>query len=149
MPGILVGVDGSGDSYRALRWAIEEAGLRQLPLTVLTVHQPVDGYLGGPIPLPADPRIPRQAREMAQKETESALREAGSGSWPPEVMVLAVAGQAAHQLLTAAADADMVVLGSRGAGGFRRLLLGSVSAQVLQHAQCPVVVVHRDHRGDQ
>lgn len=60
---------------------------------------------------------------------------------PPSVNIRSVSGVPAEQLLKAAADADMLVVGSRGAGGFARLLLGSVSSQVVRHAHCPVVVI--------
>jgi len=55
--------------------------------------------------------------------------------------VLAAIGIPAEELLNAAASADMIVVGSRGAGGFKRLLMGSVAAQVTHHAHCPVVVI--------
>jgi nucleotide-binding universal stress UspA family protein len=60
---------------------------------------------------------------------------------PDSVTVLSRNGMPAEEILTAAADADMVVVGSRGAGGFRQLLMGSVSSQVTHHAHCPVVVI--------
>jgi nucleotide-binding universal stress UspA family protein len=141
MPGIIVGFDGSDQSRRALEWAIGEAAARRAPLTVVTVNQAVAGCWGTPVAYPGDEDLTSQAREAAQKETDSALEQAGSGSRPPSVTVQAVTGLPAEALLQAAADADMLVVGSRGAGGFRRLLLGSVSTQVTHHARCPVVVI--------
>jgi nucleotide-binding universal stress UspA family protein len=145
MPGIIVGIDGSDHSCRALDWAIREAAVRHAPLTVLTIQQPVAGYWAGPVVThPVDQDL-KQAAEMAQKETHAALEQAGIGARPPSVTVKAVAGLPAEQLLQAAADTDMLVVGSRGAGGFRRLLMGSVSTQVTHHARCPVVVIPDDN----
>ena len=79
---------------------------------------------------------------MAEEETRRApLTRRGPIPGPRRVTVKAVTGLAAEALLQAAQDADMVVVGSRGAGGFKRLLMGSVSTQVTQHARCPVVVI--------
>ena len=146
MPGIIVGLDGSDHSRRALEWAIREAAARRAPLTVLTVTQPIAGYWGGPAAYLGDQDLTDQAREAAQKETDSALGQAGPGSQPPSVTVQAVTALPAEALLQAAADADMLVVGSRGAGGFKRLLLGSVSTQVTHHAHCPVVVIPDENR---
>jgi nucleotide-binding universal stress UspA family protein len=140
MPGIIVGIDGSVHSRRALEWAVNEAALRHAPLTVLTVNQAVAGYWG-PFVYPGDQDLTRQIRETAQEETDSVLEKADEGSRPPSVTVRAVTGLPAEELLSAAAGADMLVVGSRGAGGFKRLLLGSVSTQVTHHALCPVVVI--------
>ncbi|MFZ0753664.1 MAG: universal stress protein, partial [Trebonia sp.] len=60
---------------------------------------------------------------------------------PPAVTVLAVPGLPAETILDVAKDADMIVVGSRGAGGFKKLLLGSVASQVTRHARIPVVVI--------
>ena len=141
MPGIIVGVDGSDHSRHALEWAIREAAVRHAPLTVLTVQQAVAGYWGGPVLYPGDQDLTEQAREMAQKETDRTLEKIGPKSRPSSVTVRAVPGLPAEALLEAAADADMLVVGSRGAGGFKRLLMGSVSTQVTHHAACPVVVI--------
>lgn len=141
MRGIIVGIDGSAHSRRALEWAIGEAATRRAPLTVLTVNQVVNGYWGVPTAYSGDQELTRQAREAAQKETDSAIEQAAPELRPPSVTVQAVTGLPAEVLLQAAADADMLVVGSRGAGGFRRLLLGSVSAQVIHHSRCPVVVI--------
>jgi len=147
MPGIIVGIDGSDHSRHALEWAIREAAVRHSPLTVLTVQQPTAGDWGMgvgaavPIPYPYDPDLAQRALKLAQEQTETALEQAGPAARPPSVTVRAVVALPAEALLEAAADADMLVVGSRGAGGFKRLLLGSVSTQVTHHAHCPVVVI--------
>jgi len=69
------------------------------------------------------------------------INELGDAT-PASVSVRAVNGIIAEELLKASQDADLLVVGSRGAGGFSSLVLGSVSSQVVSHAQCPVVVVH-------
>jgi nucleotide-binding universal stress UspA family protein len=141
MPGIIVGIDGSACSRHALEWAVHEAALRHAPLTVLTVNQALAGYWGGPVAYPGDQDRTGHAREMAQQETDIVLEKAGEESRPPSVTVRAVTGLPTEELLSACAGADMVVVGSRGAGGFKRLLMGSVSTCVTHHAHCPVVVI--------
>jgi nucleotide-binding universal stress UspA family protein len=141
MPGLIVGIDGSDHSRHALEWAIREAAVRHAPLTVLTVQQAVAGYLGGPVLYSGDQDLAKQARAMAQEETDSMLEKAGPESRPSSVTVQAVVGLPAEALIEAAGDADLLVVGSRGAGGFKRLLMGSVSTQVTHHARCPVVVI--------
>jgi nucleotide-binding universal stress UspA family protein len=141
MPGIIVGVDGSDHSRHALEWAIREAAVRHAPLTVLTVQQAVAGYLGGPVLYSGDQDLAKRAREMAREETDSMLEKAGPESRPSSVTVQAVVGLPAEALIEASVDADLLVVGSRGAGGFKRLLMGSVSTQVIHHARCPVVVI--------
>ena len=146
MPGILVGIDGSEHSRRALEWAVREAALRHAPLTVLTVHQTVANYwTGSPVTYPGDPDLAKKAVAAAQEETDSVLKDVGEAFQPPSVTVKALTGIPAEELLYAAEGADMIVVGSRGAGGFKRLLLGSVSTQVTHHAKCPVVVIPADH----
>jgi nucleotide-binding universal stress UspA family protein len=141
MPGIIVGIDGSVHSRRALQWALNEASIRHTPLTVLTVNQAVAGLSGYAVGSPGDKERTAQCRNAAQEEADSVLGTFGAESRPPSVTVRAVSGLPSEVLLDAAADADMIVVGSRGAGGFKRLLLGSVSSQVSQHAHCPVVVI--------
>jgi nucleotide-binding universal stress UspA family protein len=145
MPGILVGIDGSGHSERALDWAMREAAMRQVPLTVLSVH-PVDrGWAGHGVPYPGDAELATATKAAAQELTDKAL--AGlAGARPDRVTVEAVSGIAAEELLRAAEDADLVVLGARGSGGFVRLAMGSVSDQVAHHARCPVVIVPHEDR---
>jgi nucleotide-binding universal stress UspA family protein len=140
MSGIIVGVDGSSHSQRALEWAMNEAAIRHTPLTVLTVYQAVVGYYGDIASYPDDAALTEQAREAAQAETDKVL--AGLDSPRPEsVTVKAVNGLPVHELISAGNDADMIVMGSRGADGFTRLMMASVADQVAQHAQCPVLIV--------
>jgi nucleotide-binding universal stress UspA family protein len=142
MPGIIVGIDGSTRSRQALEWAVNEAAVRHAPLTVLTVHQALANYWGGPVLAGQD--LTLRDREAAQEEADSVLEKFGEEERPPSVTVRAVLGAPAEELLIAAEDADLLVVGSRGAGGFKRLLLGSVSSQVAHHAHCPVVVISAD-----
>ena|ERR1700730_15770649 len=141
MPGIVVGIDGSEHSQHVLEWAMREAALQQAPLTVLTVHQVAGSHwTGNPIIYPED----RPEQERARQATEEAVDKAASqlgGARPASVTVRAVSGLPAQELVAASQDADLVVVGSRGGGGFAGLLMGSVSAQVVRHAACPVAVI--------
>jgi nucleotide-binding universal stress UspA family protein len=146
MPGIIVGVDGSGHSQRALEWAMKEAAIRHTPLTVLTVDEAIRGYFSGSASYLGDAPRTEQAREAAQAETDKVLA-ALDGPHPESVTVKAVHGLPVQELISASQDADMVVLGSRGAGGFARLMMGSVASQVSHHAHCPVLIVPPENRG--
>ena len=146
MSGIIVGVDGSGHSQRALAWAMREAAIRHVPVTVVTVHEAIRGYYSGVAVYADDPARTEQARQAAQAETDKVL--AGlDGPRPDSVTVKAVHGFPVEELIQASLDADMVVLGSRGAGGFTRLMIGSTAGQVTQHAHCPVIIVPPENRG--
>ncbi|HUZ37782.1 MAG TPA: universal stress protein [Streptosporangiaceae bacterium] len=138
MPGIIVGVDGSGHSRRALEWAIREASVRHAPLTVISVHPALMSYWGA-VTYPEG----KLDHEQALREVQAVVDKAASGlEGPvPEISVQVTPGSPATELINAAKDADLLVVGSRGAGGFTRLMLGSVSTQVTQHATCPVVVI--------
>lgn len=139
MAGIVVGVDGSQHAHRALEWALKEAAVRSTPLTVLAVH-PVaaSAWTGSAITYGEDEPMVVQTRKAA----EEAVAKASSGlSDQLSVTVKAESGVPAHALIDSSGNADMIVVGSRGSGGFGRLVLGSVSNQVVQHARCPVVVV--------
>ena len=141
MPGITVGIDGSHDAHLALEWAMQEAAVRHVPLTVVTVHDvPVSGWTGGPIILPADEPALERAYQAAGDAVAKAAASLGE-SKPPSVKVRALNGFPAQELIEASRDADLLVVGSRGGGGFARLLLGSISDHVMHHAYCPVVVV--------
>lgn len=144
MPGIVVGVDGSDHSLRALEWAMKEAADHHVPLTVLAVHQVAANYWSRePIVYPEDLAAQEAAREAAEKAVAEAAGQLGQ-SGPASVAVHAVSGNAAHELIEASRDADLLVVGSRGGGGFATLVLGSTSSQVIHHAHCPVVVMPQD-----
>jgi nucleotide-binding universal stress UspA family protein len=143
---IVVGVDGSDRSVDALRWAIDEARLRHD--RVLAVHAwqppvvpPVDPGLATPPPVYL-PELIAQAEAAAKALIERVV--AGLGVSEPDVEPAAIEGPAAQVLVDLSADADLVVVASRGLGGLRGLLLGSVGRQVAEHAACPVVI-HRAH----
>ena len=146
MSGIIVGVDGSGHSQRALALAMREAAIRHVPLTVLTVHEAIRGYYSSMVTYSDDPDRTEELRTMVQAETDKVLA-ALDGPHPDSVTVTAVHGFPVEELINAGKDADMIVLGSRGAGGFTRLMMGSVSSQVAQHAHCPVLIVPPEDRG--
>lgn len=140
MPGIVVGVDGSEGSQRALVWAMTEAAIRRVPLTVLAVHQAmVSQATGQAVSYEEDrPELDR-IRKVAQEQIQKATADLGER--PADVTIQTADGFPAKVLIDASESADMVVVGSRGGGGFARLLLGSVSTQVVHHATCPVAVV--------
>jgi nucleotide-binding universal stress UspA family protein len=141
MSGITVGIDGSAHSTRALEWAIKEAAVRHAPVTVLTVHSvPMSGWTGNPITLPQDAEDQEKAQQAAEEMTLKATSQLGAAQ-PSSVTVRAISGFPAQALIDASRTADLMVVGSRGAGGFTRLIIGSVSSQVVHHAHCPVVVV--------
>lgn len=144
MPGIVVGIDGSEHSHRALEWAVREAALRQAALTVLTVNQAVvSAFTGNAVAYPGDPELARSAQDAARRETLGVLCAVSAEDRPPAVTVHAMTGLPAAELIQASQDAELVVVGSRG-GVFRRLTMRSVSAVVAQHARCPVVVIPAD-----
>jgi nucleotide-binding universal stress UspA family protein len=135
---IVVGVDGSAGSKRALQWAADEAVLRGAELVIVHAwHLPPGAYV---------PYVPAAATAvgMMEEDAEKLLADAeASIAMPAGVRMrhVAVEGTAATQLLHQAADADLLVVGSRGRGGFTGLLLGSVSQHCAHHAPCPVVIV--------
>lgn len=141
MSGIVVGVDGSDRSRRALEWAIGEGALHNAPLEVIAVHQvAVDNWGLAPMHMPTDEQERERVRAAAQQMVDQAVAQCGDKR-PPSVDVQAITGVPAEVLLDVSRDADLLVLGSRGAGGFGRLLLGSVTSHVVHHAVCPVTVV--------
>ena len=97
MSGIIVGVDGSGHSQRALQWAMKEAAIRHTRLTVLTVHEAVRGYYGGMAVYADDPARTAQAQTAAQAETDQVLARL-DGPHPVSVTVKAVHGYPGDEL---------------------------------------------------
>lgn len=134
VPTIVVGADGSTHSRRAVRWAVDEA--RQRQARIILVH----AFNYGPAaatPYPGDAleQIAEDAEAILRREVEHA---ALSGVY---VEGRLECGSAAHALIEASRQADLVVVGSRGHGAITGALLGSVSSAVVRHAHCPVVVV--------
>lgn len=145
MPEIVVGVDGSTGSHGALTWAAKQAALQHGALTVLTVHPVVaSAWTGNPVIMGQDKPEQEKARQAAEEATAKVTSELGDQQ-PASVTVKALNGFVAQELIDASKDADLLVVGSRGGGGFAALALGSVSTQVVGHAHCPVVVVRPAH----
>jgi nucleotide-binding universal stress UspA family protein len=143
MSGIYVGVDGSDHSRKALGWALREAARHQMPLTVISVHpKPVrpatDIYWAVP-DLPADPRDEEVERSALRQFVDKVASE--TGETVPGISLVVATGDPAEELIKASRDADLLVVGSRGIGGFAKLLLGSVSSKVAHHAASPVMVI--------
>jgi len=140
---IVVGVDGSPASRRALAWAIDEARLRDDE--VVAVHAwtfPVALAPGGAFAM--TPNV--DFRADAVEFLEMAIRDVTGGANDVTIKRQVVQGGAAPALLKASEDADMLVIGSRGLGGFGGLMLGSVGQQCAHHAPCPVVIIPHDDR---
>lgn len=140
---IVVGVDGSSGGNHALRWALDEASVRGSSLSAIHAWDtPMPISAIGSIIAPADP-------ELYETEAKSILDEAvgGAATQNPTSVTIepsAVRGYPPKVLLHALDHADLLVLGSRGRGGFRGLLLGSVGQHCAQHANRPVAIVSKD-----
>jgi len=136
---VVVGVDGSEPSLRALRWAARDAELTGAVLDVITVWT----FPEHAAPLGLVVRVPWPEDVMAQaRQALDALIERELPGWDSQrVHAQVIRGSAAAVLLEAARDADLLVVGSRGRGAFADLLLGSVSERCVRQAPCPVVVV--------
>jgi nucleotide-binding universal stress UspA family protein len=150
---IVVGVDGSAGSEAALRWALAEARLRGSRVRVVRAYQvPTliygDGGLGASVSaaqtgLAEDIERLRAALEAeSRREIEDVLGRMGDDiANEVQVELDVVEGPAAQVLLEAARNSELLVVGSRGRGGFLGLLLGSVSQQCAHHPPCPVVIL--------
>jgi nucleotide-binding universal stress UspA family protein len=142
---IVVGVDGSDESKEALRWALEEARLRDA--TVRAVYAWRDPYVLAPgFGLPEDFEFDA-LRERAVETLDAVVAEVVGVQSDVPVEAVIAEGSAGSVLVDAAQNADMLVVGSRGHGGFVGLLLGSVSQQCVQHAACPVLIVRERRSG--
>ena len=144
MPGIVVGIDGSEHSHFALEWAMRYAELRHLPLNVITVvDRSTPGWAGVMVVINDEPQL-TQAKDAALEAVAKAAAPLGD-EVPPSVLVQAYLGLPAEILMRESQDAELLVVGSRGAGGFARLMMGSVSTQVAHHSKVPVVIVPGPH----
>jgi nucleotide-binding universal stress UspA family protein len=147
---IVVGVDGSPAAREALRFAAEEARLRGATLRVVNAWL-IPLFEGMPMPIvggmPVDYGRPLEevtelTRAASERLIEAEVGQALAGATDIEVERVPAEGAPAAALLEAARGADLLVVGSRGRGGFAGLLLGSVSQQCAHHSPCPVVIVH-------
>jgi nucleotide-binding universal stress UspA family protein len=143
---IVVGVDGSEAAQAALRFAAEEAALRDA--RIVAIHS----WMYIPAPVAGDPGLLAMPegdvpgmleaeRNVAETSLERALAEAFPQGPPVEIESRLVEDDAGEAIVAEAASADLVVIGSRGRGNIKSALLGSVSSHVVHHAPCPVVVV--------
>lgn len=137
---IVVGVDGSEYSRLALGWASETAGEYGADLLVVSVWTPPPPMIDPPygsFPWGADINPTENAQAMLERNLQEVF-EAG----PPTFLRTQICeGNAAKVLIDLSEDADLMVVGSRGLGGFKGLLLGSVSQSVAAHADCSVIIV--------
>jgi nucleotide-binding universal stress UspA family protein len=162
-PVVVVGIDGSEGSSKALAWAAQEARMRGATLRVVHAWRirrlSSTSYLQASTPgeesgvsawdeeayeeyrsqvSSVSDNEPGEAEDSVAAQVSAVL--GGTPDVPLERHI--IQGKAAQVILEAATDADLVVVGSRGRGGFSGLLLGSVSSQVAHHAHCPVTIVH-------
>jgi nucleotide-binding universal stress UspA family protein len=145
---ILVGVDGSETAKLATRWAAQEARLRGAKLELVAAWEipaNASGYGFATISDTIYDDFVQDLEQSAKDNLAVAVEEVRTEAEQVEVETTAVEGQAARVLLEASKDADLLVVGSRGLGGFGELLLGSVSQQCAHHSTCPVVIVRRVH----
>ena len=144
-PRVVVGVDGSAGSQAALRFAIEDAARRGLPIEAVVAYRPPDYWTDLNVVGVADAdRLRARLRTEATARVRALVDEvtATVAAPAPEVTVIAAHGAAADVLVRESHGADLLVVGSRGHGGFSSVLLGSTSLQCTLHATCPVTVVH-------
>jgi nucleotide-binding universal stress UspA family protein len=139
-PVIVVGVDGSDASKNALEFAIEEARLRQATLKVTYAYPVIDRPVSGSTGKDYYEQVEVDAKAFIQSLMNSAPATDGvDAQW------LGVPGNPAEVLIEASREATILVVGSRGVGGFMGLLMGSVSNQCVHHSHCPVLVVRESH----
>ena len=138
---IVVGVDGSDASREAFRWALEEARLRGWSIRAVRAWS--DPYVVTPGFAQPEDFEPEALREQARAALAATVADVVGEASEVEVEVeeQIAEGSPAAVLIDSAEDADLLVVGSRGLGGFTGLLLGSVSQHCVAHAPCPVLVV--------
>ncbi len=148
---ILVGVDGSPESKEALRWAVAEARLRGTDLRAVHVWQ-YPAWLAAPQPFFGEPGVSVPAvdaakvRTLAEERLDGVVGEIAARADDVRIEQVLLEGHPSGELIRAAASAELLVVGSRGHGGFGGLLLGSVSQACAHHAPCTVVIVRPTDR---
>lgn len=144
---IVVGFDGSDSARQTVAWALEEAEVHGWELHVITVleQQPVPTTWGAPAYLPVTSEDLDTLKANAQRAVDAVVDDRPQPPTVP-VTVTITTGQPAAVLIRESETAEHLVVGCRGMGGFGRLLLGSVSNQVVHHATCPVTILHHERR---
>jgi nucleotide-binding universal stress UspA family protein len=138
MERIVVGVDGSEAAGEALRWAVAQAKLTGATVEAVYAWDPgVLVSLGMPPMLDWKP-----LREAANERPKEIVRETVGGDTGVRIVTKTVMGHAADVLVKRSATADLLVVGSRGLGGLKGMVLGSVGHHCAAHSHCPVVIVH-------
>jgi nucleotide-binding universal stress UspA family protein len=141
---IVVGIDGSEAAKNALRWALEEARLRSAEIVAVHAWEaPPAMPEPGPAPGFDLVEILPEVEEAGERLVKAVVEGVVGDDSDVTVEPVAIQGPAASVLVEAARDADLLVVGSRGHGGFTALLLGSVSQQLAHHAPCPLLI-HRE-----
>jgi nucleotide-binding universal stress UspA family protein len=140
---IIVGVDGSVPSKAALAWAARQARLTGAVVEAVIAWE-VPAITGYPVPV-----TDVNWEELATEIVTGAIAEIAASAEPLEIRYKVAHGNAARVLLDAAAGADLLVVGSRGHGGFAEALLGSTGQHCVHHATCPVVVIRDSVTGQQ
>ena len=140
-PRVVIGIDFSSGARAALLFALQDAARRAVPVHAVTAYRPPDYWMDF---YAVASTQPDQARTAALERVRAFVAEVvREGPQPAlEVHARAVMGAAADVLIRESDGADLLVVGSRGHGGFTSMLLGSVSMQCALHASCPVTVVH-------
>ena len=139
-PRVVVGVDGSAPAANALEFAIEEARLRKATLHVTYAYTVMASPVTGSTGKDYYEQVEAEAKEILQGIVATAPSTEGL-----EVEWLGVPGNPSEVLIEASRGATLLVVGSRGQGGFLGLLMGSVSTQCVHHSHCPVLVVREGH----
>jgi nucleotide-binding universal stress UspA family protein len=138
---VVVGIDFSAGARAALLFALHDAARRRVPAVAVTAYRPPDYWMDFYAVSSYQPDLIRGAA-LDRLRTFVAETVPEGPQPPPEVRVRVVMGTAADVLIVESHGADLLVVGSRGHGGFTSILLGSVSMQCATHASCPVTVVH-------
>jgi nucleotide-binding universal stress UspA family protein len=144
-PRVVVAVDGSAGSRAALRFALEDAARRGVPVEAVIAYRMPELWVDyNVIGSPEVDRLRTTLRSQHEDEVRAVVDEVARGvAGPlPDVQTRAAEGSPADVLIRESHGADLLVLGSRGHGGFHTMLLGSTSIQCVLHATCPVTVVH-------
>ncbi len=132
----MVGVDGSPPSLQALRWALRQAKATDASVEAVHAWQIPVAYGTAVAVIPGE-----NFAESARRALEESVDEVLAGRDDVQVERVAEQGLPAQVLIERSQGAELLVVGSRGRGGFKGLLLGSVSQHCVSHAHCPVVVL--------